>query len=503
MTVAIHAARPLYQTYALLVAAYAVMFLPQAIVTVRAALEQAPPIFEDVSRSLGSGMVATARRVTLPLIMPGLASAAALVFVAVVTELTATLLLAPIGTATLATQFWSETGSVHTAPRPRTPAHGARLGACCAAAQPTASEAGRMTALTVRGLSHSFADHRVLTGLDLDVAASSVTALLGPSGCGKTTLLRIVAGFLDADAGTIHFDDRVVVGAGRSVPARRRRVGYVPQEGALFPHLTVAANIGFGLRRRGHDRARIDAALDLVELPQRVRDHYPHELSGGQQQRVALARALAPEPAIVLLDEPFSSLDAGLRESTGLAVVRALRAATATAVLVTHDQTEALSLADQVAVMRDGRIAQLDRPVDLYRVPADPDIARFVGGASVLTATVRGGVARCALGDVDVAGAVDADDVVVVVRPEQIHVSAHHGVDEGRAGRTQARVDSVSYYGHDASVRLDVLPDGPRVIARVEGREPPEAGALVHVHVVGRSPVFARPAVAPTDGPSE
>jgi iron(III) transport system ATP-binding protein len=360
-----------------------------------------------------------------------------------------------------------------------------------------------MTALAIRGLTRGFADHPVLTELDLDVPASSITALLGPSGCGKTTLLRIVAGFLDPAAGTILFGDRLVVGDGTSVPARRRRVGYVPQEGALFPHLTVAANIGFGLRRRSHDRARVDAALDLVELPHRVRDHYPHELSGGQQQRVALARALAPEPAIVLLDEPFSSLDAGLRESTGLAVARALRAASATAVLVTHDQTEALSLADQVAVMRDGRIAQLDRPVDLYRLPADPDIARFVGGASVLAATVRGGVAHCALGEIDVAGAVDAGDVVVVVRPEQIHLSADHGASGGPDGRARARVDSVSYYGHDASVRLDVLPDGPRVIARVEGGEPPEAGALVRVRVAGRSPVFARPTLAPTDGRSE
>jgi iron(III) transport system ATP-binding protein len=359
-----------------------------------------------------------------------------------------------------------------------------------------------MTALTVRGVSRAFADHPVLTGLDLDVPTSSVTALLGPSGCGKTTLLRIVAGFLDADAGTIRFGDRVVVGDGTSVPARRRRVGYVPQEGALFPHLTVAANIGFGLRRRSHDRTRVDAALDLVELPSRVRDHYPHELSGGQQQRVALARALAPEPAIVLLDEPFSSLDAGLRESTGLAVVRALRAAAATAVLVTHDQTEALSLADHVAVMRDGRIAQLDRPVDLYRLPVDPDIARFVGGASVLAASVHGGVAYCALGEIDVAGAADADDVVVVVRPEQIQLRAVDDFTEESDGGADARVESVSYYGHDASVRLDLLPDGQRVIARVEGREPPAAGALVRVRVAGRCPVFARPAAA-ADGRSE
>jgi iron(III) transport system ATP-binding protein len=352
-----------------------------------------------------------------------------------------------------------------------------------------------VTALSVRGVSHRFVDHPVLAGLDLEVPASSVTALLGPSGCGKTTLLRIIAGFVDPDAGTIRFGDRIVVGDGAKIPARRRRVGYVPQEGALFPHLTVAANIGFGLRRRGGQRGRVDALLDLVELPSRVRDRYPHELSGGQQQRVALARALAPEPAIVLLDEPFSSLDAALRESTGLAVVRALRAAEATAVLVTHDQTEALSLADHVAVMRDGRIAQLARPVDLYRSPADPDIARFVGGASVLSASVRNGIAACALGEVDVADAPDADRAVVVVRAEQLQLNA--------GGTTEARVESVSYYGHDAAVRLDLLPDGPRVIARVEGHEPPEAGALVRVRVVGAAAVFAEPAPAGAEDRAE
>jgi iron(III) transport system ATP-binding protein len=154
-------------------------------------------------------------------------------------------------------------------------------------------------------------------------------------------------------------------------------------------------------------------------------------------------------------------------------------------------------------VMRDGRIAQLDRPVDLYRLPADPDIARFVGGASVLPATVRRGVARCALGEIDVAGAVDADDVVVVVRPEQIHLAAFPEVAADSGGGAHARVESVSYYGHDASVRLDVLPDGPRVIARVEGGEPPAAGALVRVRVAGHSPVFASQDEAPAEGRSE
>ena len=168
-----------------------------------------------------------------------------------------------------------------------------------------------MSSLTVKDLTKAFAATPVLTGVDLHVPAGSFTALLGPSGCGKTTLLRLIAGFDDPDAGTVAVDDRTVVGAGRSVPARSRGIGFVPQEGGLFPHLTVAANVAFGLaRRQRRDRARISGLLELVGLSPDLAERAPHQLSGGQQQRVALARALAPEPSLVLLDEPFSSLDA-------------------------------------------------------------------------------------------------------------------------------------------------------------------------------------------------
>ena len=242
-----------------------------------------------------------------------------------------------------------------------------------------------MTSLYLEGVTKTYGPTRVLEGVDLDVPARSITTVLGPSGCGKTTLLRIIAGFTDPDAGTVTFGTSTVVGAGRVVPPQRRHVGYVPQEGALFPHLDVAANITFGLPR-GQRRAtaRVDELLALVGLDDALRRRYPHELSGGQQQRVALARALAPRPALVLLDEPFSSLDAGLREGTARAVVAALRAADTTAVLVTHDQSEALSLSDQVAVMRAGRLAQIDNPAALYRSPVDVGVATFVGGAVLL-----------------------------------------------------------------------------------------------------------------------
>ncbi len=352
-----------------------------------------------------------------------------------------------------------------------------------------------MSALATQGLVKSFGDKLVLSGLDLQVNHGSITAILGPSGCGKTTLLRIVAGFVEPDAGVVRLGDRTVVGNGRSVAPQRRRVGYVPQEGALFPHLDVAANITFGLPRALRGGPRIGEMLELVELPRSIAGRYPHELSGGQQQRVALARALAPEPAMVLLDEPFSSLDASLREGTGRSVVRALRAAVATAVLVTHDQNEALSLADQVGVMRKGRLAQVGSPTEVYRAPVDPEIAVFVGGATVLPAQVYDGLARCALGVLSVPHAQARGDAQVLIRPEQIQV------DDGHEDGVAARVTEVSFYGHDAALRLDLLPSGPHVVARTIGSAVPPTGAIVRLRVSGAVTLFdpARPGALATD----
>jgi iron(III) transport system ATP-binding protein len=339
-----------------------------------------------------------------------------------------------------------------------------------------------MTALTVRGVTKSFGSVPVLEGIHLDVPAESFTAVLGPSGCGKTTLLRLIAGFDDPDDGTIAFGPDTVYARGRSVPAQRRRVGYVPQEGALFPHLDVAANITFGLPRRARTSGeRVAELLDLVGLDASVAGRHPHQLSGGQQQRVALARALAPRPSIVLLDEPFSSLDAGLREGTRRAVAQALRAARATAVLVTHDQGEALSLADQVAVMRAGRLVQLDAPATLYRSPRDAAVARFVGEAVLLPATISGGIASCALGDVVAREPAADGPAEILVRPEQIVL--------GPVG-VSARVADVSYFGHDAAVRLDLLPGGPAVTARVHGHDLPAPGTEVRLTVTGDAASF-------------
>ena len=213
-------------------------------------------------------------------------------------------------------------------------------------------------------LHKSFGTHPVLTGLDLNVPAGSFTAILGSSGSGKTTLLRLLAGFDRPDRGVLKIGERVVDGAGVHVQPELRRIGYVPQEGGLFPHLTVAANVGFGLSRTAR-RGRVRELLELVGLTDLGR-RYPHQLSGGQQQRVALARALAIEPEVVLLDEPFASLDAHLRASVREEVQRILRASATTTLLVTHDQDEALSLSDRVAVLRDGKIAQHATPQELY-----------------------------------------------------------------------------------------------------------------------------------------
>jgi iron(III) transport system ATP-binding protein len=369
-----------------------------------------------------------------------------------------------------------------------------------------------MTALTLRGVTKSFGATTVLHGVDLDVPARELTAILGPSGCGKTTLLRLIAGFLDPDAGTIAFGDQEVFRPGRSVPPQRRRVGYVPQEGALFPHLDVAGNITFGMPRGARRQGtRVAELLDLVGLPFAVSTRLPHELSGGQQQRVALARALAPSPSVVLLDEPFASLDAGLREGTGRAVADALRTAGATGILVTHDQGEALSLADQVAVMRDGRLAQVGTPKQVYDAPADLDVARFVGGAVVLPAVVSRARATSVLGTLTVADGVAQGPVEVLVRPEQIILTpSARGTSAdaapgavplvpGAAGPT-ATVREVSYFGHDCAVRLQLAGTGEQVTARMVGEDAPEPGAVVSLSVRGPVSVFvAGPAAGGSD----
>jgi iron(III) transport system ATP-binding protein len=335
----------------------------------------------------------------------------------------------------------------------------------------------------------------VLNGVDLEVEQGSFTAVLGASGSGKTTLLRVIAGFERIESGVVRLGTTMFDDGRTSLSPERRRIGYVPQDGALFPHLRVAANVGFGLPRGR--RRKVGALLEAVGLSGLER-RYPHQLSGGQQQRVALARALAIEPDVVLLDEPFSSLDAALRASVREEVAQILRGRGTTTVLVTHDQDEALSMAERVAVLRDGRIVTNARPEDLYRSPLDAELAGFVGEANLLPGRVEGNVARTALGMLELQDHVSAGwpgpdpAAVVLVRPEQLEVRPPTVVLPD--GGILARVVDRSFFGHDAV--LHVVPSAgagqPPLLVRVTGPGAPLPGTDVLLTV--RAPVMAWPA---------
>jgi iron(III) transport system ATP-binding protein len=337
------------------------------------------------------------------------------------------------------------------------------------------------TSLSVAGLSKAFGGSPVLTDLDLEVPSGSLTAVLGPSGCGKTTLLRLLGGFEHADGGSIRLGERVLCDAATHLAPERRAIGFVPQEGALFPHLDVAANVGFGLPRGQRRGGRVEELLQSVGL-QGLAKRFPHQLSGGQQQRVALARALAPEPGLVLLDEPFDALDAGLRAQVRGEVRETLQAAGATALLVTHDQEEALSLADTVAVMRGGRIVQAADPQTLYRDPVDAEVASFVGEAVLLEGRLGDGYADTALGRLPTRGdaGADGDRATVMLRPEQVLCHA-----AGPAG-PRGRVLSSAFYGHDATARIALEGSERReIVARAAGHLLPQAGDEVSIAVEG------------------
>ncbi len=341
--------------------------------------------------------------------------------------------------------------------------------------------------LSVKGLGKSFGRVDVLSGLDLDVPAGTLTAVLGPSGCGKTTLLRLLAGFETADAGEIRLGERVLRSERVHLTPEKRAIGFVPQEGALFPNLDVAANVGFGLPRAARRGGRVEELLELVGLAG-MGGRLPHQLSGGQQQRVALARALAPAPAVVLLDEPFDALDASLRAELRTEVREALREAEATALLVTHDQAEALSLADRVAVMRGGKIVQIDEPRRIYAMPVDLEVGLFVGDAVVLDAEVADGRARTALGSLALVGkgSPESGEAVAMLRPEQI--SCRTG---DANGAPRGRVVATEFYGHDGTARVR-LSNGLEVKARAVGSRLAKVGDEVSLEIEGEALVFSR-----------
>jgi iron(III) transport system ATP-binding protein len=303
----------------------------------------------------------------------------------------------------------------------------------------------------VAGVTKTFdGETQVLRGVDVSVAAGATLALLGPSGCGKTTLLRIIAGLERPDDGTVTVGDRVLTSPTSMVAPERRRVGMVFQDWALFPHLPVARNVGFGLPRPERKVSpRIDEALELVGLAG-LGDRMPSTLSGGQQQRVALARAIAPRPSVLLLDEPFSNLDASLRAHVRTEIHQLLVGLGITTVFVTHDQDEAFVLGDRVAVLAEGEVVQVGPPAELYRRPATRWLASFVGDANLVPATASGRRADTPLGPIELHEAAQGE-VEVLIRPEELSIEPWSAASSTSAEGLEAQVELVEFVGHDTT----------------------------------------------------
>jgi iron(III) transport system ATP-binding protein len=293
-------------------------------------------------------------------------------------------------------------------------------------------------------VSKSFGPTRAVEDVSLELRPGELVGVLGPSGCGKTTLLRLIAGFEEPDAGEIEVAGTRVAG-GAWVPPERRRIGMVFQDYALFPHLTVAENVAFGLPR-AERRTRVPAVLALVDLCG-LGERYPHELSGGQQQRVALARALAPKPELVLLDEPWSNIDPLLRHTMRDELARILRTAHVSVLLVTHDREEAFSVADRVALMLDGKVVQSGPPEDLYLQPESRWVAEFVGAGNFVSGSVEGDRVHTGIGTFPLANPNGARRVDVLIRPEQLELRPD---PDG-----SATVVTREFRGHDVFYRVE------------------------------------------------
>ncbi|MDP9693073.1 UNVERIFIED_ORG: iron(III) transport system ATP-binding protein [Arthrobacter globiformis] len=332
--------------------------------------------------------------------------------------------------------------------------------------------------LEIDSVTKNFGSQAVLKGVNLSVAKGGTTAIVGPSGSGKTTLLRLIAGFEHPGTGSISLNGSPVAGDGVWKPAHKRHVGYVAQDGALFPHLTVGQNIAFGLNAAKLDggrravNARVNELLEMVSLDTAMAKRRPHQLSGGQQQRVALARALAREPELMLLDEPFSALDAGLRVATRRAVAKVLNEAGVTTILVTHDQAEALSFADQVAVMRGGKLAQIGNPFVVYTRPADRATAEFLGDAVILDAWMEGSLATCSLGGIPVRRPPAQGRVQLMLRPEQIRIAED--------GPIRGVVVDTDYFGPETTVRLK-LAVPPKLAGAMPDHRYPGGGEVITI----------------------
>ena len=334
------------------------------------------------------------------------------------------------------------------------------------------------TVLSLQQINKSIAGNQVLKNLNLEVKEHEFLAILGSSGSGKTTLLRLISGFDSPDSGQIQIGGKSVFSEQSSISAEERRVGFVPQDAALFPHLTVAKNIEFGLNKmpaalRAQRVAELLQLVDLVGFEERM----PHQLSGGQRHRVALARALAPKPQLILLDEPFSSLDAELRVRLREDVRTVIAKTGTTAILVTHDQEEALSIATRVAVLRDGEFAQIGIPSEIYQAPADVEMATFLGDSVIINGVVKDDKVVTDLGLLTPLNKVaNGATGRVAIRPENFYLQPNPNGEGEVIGR--------QYFGHDALVEVKL----PKLViqARANGPFAPEIGMKVTVWVRGQ-----------------
>ena len=354
--------------------------------------------------------------------------------------------------------------------------------------------------LQIEALTRRFGARPVVDQVSLTIAPGQVTCLLGPSGCGKSTTLRMIAGVDTPDAGRILIDGAEVCGPGRLLPPEARGIGLMFQDFALFPHLTVAQNVGFGLRGdRDTRQRRIDSLLERVSLSG-YGDKHPHELSGGEQQRVALARALAPRPRLMLMDEPFSGLDNRLRDGIRDTTLEVLKQEGAAVLLVTHEPDEALRMADEIALMRDGRIVQRGSPYHVYNSPADKAAAAFFSDINVIRGVSHGALTQTPFGAFLTPGHVDGGPVEIVIRPQ------HLKIDFDRAGRgpnptpqdgTPARGTVVRsrFLGRESLVEFSMDYEGATLTAAVPGVFMPKPGTVLWL-MIRRDRCFVFPAKA-------
>jgi iron(III) transport system ATP-binding protein len=339
-----------------------------------------------------------------------------------------------------------------------------------------------MTSLSVSHLSVKFGDREIITDLSLELGEGEIASLLGPSGCGKTTLLRAIAGLIQPASGTIRFGSKLVGVSSVVLPPSKRGTGYVPQQGALFPHLTVAKNISFGLDREQYSKSEISQITsEMISLIGMcgLEDRMPYQISGGQQMRVALARALAIKPKLILLDEPFAALDAAFRDELRTEVIGLLRSLGSTALLVTHDREEALVSSDRVILMRNGQVAQSGTPEEVYETPNSAQTAASTGDVLTLPAI------KSSLGVIDYPLSTsrnsnsDGQSGYVVIRPEEIRVSKDSG--NGYEGS----LIHIDYYGHDAMLTIELDGSHTAIRARVAGPAEFTVGQKVFLEHVG------------------